>query len=63
MSTSPSVEYAISPNGRYRHARAYVERVLAAAGLRWEIVPAELRLEVGDPVAGLVVRGAKGAVS
>ena len=48
--------YAISPNGRYRHARGYVERVLADAGLRSEIVPAELRLEAGEPVAGLVVR-------
>src|SRR4029079_7202028 len=38
-------EYAISPNGRYRHARAYVERVLAAAGLRGEIVPVERRLQ------------------
>ena len=53
--------YAISPNGRYRHARAYVERVLADASLRSEIVPAELRLEAGEPVPGLVVRGAKGA--
>jgi predicted TPR repeat methyltransferase len=51
--------YAISPNGRYRHARAYVERVLADASLRSKIVPAELRLEAGEPVPGLVVRGAK----
>ena len=29
------------------------------AGLRPEIVPAELRLEAGDPVAGLVVRATK----
>jgi len=53
--------YAISPSGRYRHARAYVERLLADASLRSEIVPAELRLEAGEPVPGLVVRGAKGA--
>ena len=53
-------EYSISPNGRYRHTRAYLERVLADAKLRSEIVPAELRLEAGEPVAGLVVRGAKG---
>lgn len=51
--------YSISPNGRYRHARAYVERVLAGAGFRAEIVPAELRLEAGEPVAGLVVRGTR----
>jgi predicted TPR repeat methyltransferase len=51
--------YAITPSGRYRHAQAYVERVLADAGLRSEVVPAELRLEAGEPVAGLVVRGTK----
>jgi predicted TPR repeat methyltransferase len=48
--------YRLSPNGRYRHAAAYVERVLADAGLESEIAPAELRLEAGEPVAGLVVR-------
>ena len=51
--------YAISPSGRYRHTRQYLERVLADAKLRSEIVPAELRLEAGDPVPGLVVRGTK----
>jgi predicted TPR repeat methyltransferase len=51
--------YAISPHGRYSHARQYLERLLADANLRPEIVPAELRLEAGDPVAGLVVRATK----
>jgi predicted TPR repeat methyltransferase len=51
---------ALSPNGRYRHAPAYVERVLGEAGLEAEIVPAELRLEAGEPVAGLVVRATAG---
>jgi predicted TPR repeat methyltransferase len=51
--------FALSPSGRYRHTRRYLERVLADASLRSEIVPAELRLEAGDPVAGLVVRGTK----
>ena len=51
--------YAISPSGRYRHSRTYIERVLRDAGLRAEIGAAELRLEAGDPVPGLVVRGAK----
>jgi predicted TPR repeat methyltransferase len=51
--------YAISPTGRYRHTREYLERVLADANLRSEIVPAELRLEAGDPVQGFVVRGTK----
>lgn len=48
--------YVLSPNGRYRHAPGYLERVLTDAGLQPEIVPAELRLEAGEPVAGLVVR-------
>jgi predicted TPR repeat methyltransferase len=51
--------YSISPNGRYRHSREYLERVLASAGLRSQVAPAELRLEAGDPVPGLVVRGTK----
>ncbi len=51
--------YSLSVNGRYRHARGYLEQVLADAGLQPEIVSAELRLEAGDPVAGLVVRGTR----
>jgi predicted TPR repeat methyltransferase len=46
-------------HGRYSHARAYVERVLTAAGLQPWIAPAELRMESGAPVAGLVIRGTK----
>ena len=53
--------YALSHHGRYSHARDYVERVLADANLQPEIVPAELRLEAGDPVPGLVVRATKPA--
>jgi predicted TPR repeat methyltransferase len=53
--------YVLSVHGRYAHERAYVERVLAEANLQSEIVPAELRLEAGDPVPGLVVRAAKPA--
>jgi predicted TPR repeat methyltransferase len=51
--------YSLSDNGRYRHARGYVEQVLVDAGLEPEVVSAELRLEAGDPVAGLVVRGTR----
>jgi predicted TPR repeat methyltransferase len=51
--------YSLSPHGRYAHARDYVERVLAAANLRSTIASAELRLEAGDPVAGLVVRATR----
>jgi predicted TPR repeat methyltransferase len=51
--------YSISPSGRYGHTPQYLERVLANANLRAEIVPAELRLEAGDPVPGWVVRATK----
>ena len=51
--------HSIGLHGRYRHSRRYLERVLADANLRPEIVPAELRLEAGDPVQGLVVRATK----
>jgi predicted TPR repeat methyltransferase len=51
--------YRISTSGRYLHAREYVERVLADVGLPPDIAPAELRLEAGEPVAGLVVCGTK----
>jgi predicted TPR repeat methyltransferase len=51
--------YAIGTSGRYRHSREYLERVLRDASLQSEIVAAELRLEAGDPVAGLVVRATK----
>ncbi len=53
------VGYVLSMNGRYRHSPTYVETALADAGLTPQIVPAELRLEAGEPVAGLVVRGTK----
>jgi predicted TPR repeat methyltransferase len=46
-------------HGRYSHAESYVERVLTGAGLRAEIAHAELRLEAGTPVAGLVIRARK----
>ena len=53
--------YSLGPSGRYRHAREYVEAVLTASGLRPEIVSAELRLEAGEPVAGLVAQGTRNA--
>src|SRR5262245_15468048 len=51
--------YTISPHGRYSHTRDYVERVLSAADFDVEIGNAELRLEAGYPVAGLVVKATK----
>ena len=56
---SSDVGYAISTHGRYAHTRDYLERVLSGANLRPEVVPAELRLEAGEPVKGLVVLAEK----
>jgi predicted TPR repeat methyltransferase len=53
------VDYRLELHGRYSHAAAYVERVLAFAGLQPEIAHAELRMESGAPVAGLVIRATK----
>jgi predicted TPR repeat methyltransferase len=47
--------YGISLHGRYCHMRGYVEQVLSEANLEPDIVPAQLRLEAGEPVQGLVV--------
>jgi predicted TPR repeat methyltransferase len=55
--------YSLGTSGRYRHAREYVEGVLTAAGLLPEVAAAELRLEAGEPVAGLVVQGTKPGVA
>jgi len=52
-------DYHLETHGRYTHARPYVERLLAANGLTPEIGHAELRMESGVPVAGLVVRACK----
>ncbi|MCX7514333.1 tetratricopeptide repeat protein [Frateuria hangzhouensis] len=46
----------LTPSGRYRHTRRYVERVLAAAGFELpRITPDALRREAGQPVPGWVV--------
>jgi predicted TPR repeat methyltransferase len=49
-------DYHLETHGRYTHARPYVERLLELNGLTPEIGQAELRMESGVPVAGLVVR-------
>jgi len=53
--------YSIGTSGRYRHTQEHVQGVLKAASLRPEITSAELRLEAGEPVAGLVVQATKPA--
>jgi predicted TPR repeat methyltransferase len=56
----PDVDYRLEFHGRYDHARVYVERILTIVGLQPKIVQAELRMEAGVPVAGLVVQATKG---
>jgi len=55
-----TVTYCIESHGRYGHARRYLEEGLAREGFRSEIVRAELRMESGTPVDGLVVRAVLG---
>lgn len=61
--TTPQTEdaFELQPHGRYTHGARYVKRLLAGAGLQPEIGRAELRLENGVPVPGLVVRATKPA--
>jgi predicted TPR repeat methyltransferase len=54
-----AASHRLRPHGRYTHGADYVERVLAGAGLTPHIDRADLRLESGIPVSGLVVRAAK----
>ncbi|MFL5853426.1 MAG: tetratricopeptide repeat protein, partial [Solirubrobacteraceae bacterium] len=53
--------YSLSHTGRYRHSREYIERTMAGVRLTPQLEAAELRLEAGDPVRGLVVRATKQA--
>jgi predicted TPR repeat methyltransferase len=52
-------DFGIKPHGRYNHRCDYVERVLLGVGLSPDVARAELRLESGVPVQGLVVRAWK----
>ena len=54
-------DFHLEMHGRYTHAQPYVERLLARHGLAPEIAYADLRMESGVPVPGLVVRGKKEA--
>ena len=54
--------YRINPHGRYSHGRDYVRRAMQQAGFEVKaITAADLRMESGKPVRGLVVTGAKRA--
>lgn len=48
--------FAIAPSGRYRHSRDYLLASFAAAGFGFEaITPVDVRVEVGQPVKGLLL--------
>jgi predicted TPR repeat methyltransferase len=53
------IDYRLEPHGRYSHARIYVEQLLTFANLKSKIIQAELRMEAGIPVQGLLIRAAK----
>jgi predicted TPR repeat methyltransferase len=57
--SKPVTGFRLERHGRYSHACAYVESVLVSAGLEPRVEQAELRLESGVPVAGLVIRAEK----
>src|SRR5262245_11212755 len=59
VEASGDAGHSLSLHGRYCHSRQYLERVLKDVNLRPEITSAELRLEGGNPVAGLVVHATK----
>lgn len=55
--------YRINPHGRYSHEHNYVRETMALAGFEVEAIDAaELRMEGGKPVGGLVVTGRKAAL-
>jgi predicted TPR repeat methyltransferase len=56
---SVDIEYRLELHGRYSHAESYVERLLTSFGLQSKIIHAELRMEAGLPVPGLVILAAK----
>ena len=57
--TGSDGDHRLERHGRYSHARDYVERLLASVKLRPTIAGAELRMESGVPVQGLVVRASR----
>lgn len=53
------VGYRLEWHGRYSHRRSYVEQLLIRCGLQPVVAEADLRMEAGAPVAGLVVRATR----
>ena len=56
---SAGVNYRLELHGRYSHAQTYVQELLTFSGLQSKIIQADLRMEAGAPVPGLVIRAAK----
>lgn len=52
--------YVLETHGRFAHTPAYATSALRQAGLEPVLVRAELRMESGAPVQGLVIRAARG---
>jgi predicted TPR repeat methyltransferase len=57
--TGDGAGYGLQFNGRYHHTQSYVAYVLDRVGLAGKLIPAELRLEGGRPVVGLVACASK----
>jgi predicted TPR repeat methyltransferase len=51
--------FRLELHGRYSHSDDYVRRALDAVGLSSEVQRVHLRMEAGEPVAGLVIRAGK----
>jgi predicted TPR repeat methyltransferase len=56
---TPPADFHLELHGRYTHGEPYVATLLGRHGFDVEIEYADLRLETGRPVAGLVVRARK----
>ena len=54
-------DHRLNYHGRYGHRQEYVQRALQLAGFAAEIVRAELRMEAGRPVVGLVIAAERAA--
>jgi predicted TPR repeat methyltransferase len=59
VKNAPPIGYRLEVHGRYSHTRSYVNRLLSVPNMLVEIADADLRMEAGVPVQGLVVRARK----
>jgi predicted TPR repeat methyltransferase len=59
IAAQADTDFRLELHGRYSHSDVYVLRVLEELGMSVHIKRAELRMEAGEPVAGLVVRATK----